>query len=96
MRWINEALLDAGHTSRKYGRKWCIALSGFLYLAGAALTSGAAHVEKGVAMLILGRIALGFGCGFGNTVCPFYLPKDLHLPMVFNDCDLALHQSASS
>lgn len=64
--------LWSGHVARKHGRKFCILLSGILYMIGAGFTSGAAHTERGLSMLILGRLALGFGCGFGNTVVLIY------------------------
>jgi len=46
------------------GRKNTIVIGGCTFLAGAAINGGAANI----AMLILGRILLGFGVGFTNQV----------------------------
>lgn len=46
------------------GRKPTILIASTLFLIGSALSASAEHIW----MLILGRIALGIGVGFGNEV----------------------------
>ena len=58
------ASLVASTVTRKFGRKYSMLFGGLLFCAG-AIINGAA---KGVWMLILGRILLGFGIGFANQV----------------------------
>ncbi|KAJ6405181.1 hypothetical protein OIU84_013203 [Salix udensis] len=53
------------------GRKNTIVLGGCTFLAGAAINGGAANI----AMLLLGRILLGFGVGFTNQATPLYLSE---------------------
>ena len=48
----------------KYGRKPTILVASSFFLLGAALSAAAEFIW----MLILGRIALGIGVGFGNEV----------------------------
>jgi MFS family permease len=56
--------LVASRLSTAIGRKNTMVLGGCTFLAGAAINGGAANI----AMLILGRILLGFGVGFTNQV----------------------------
>lgn len=50
-------------------------ISGICYLIGAGLTTGAVPSEAGgLAMLIIGRIMLGVGVGFANSVSVFSSP----------------------
>ncbi|MQL83283.1 hypothetical protein Taro_015779 [Colocasia esculenta] len=58
------ASLAASPVTRKCGRRASIVCGGLSFLLGAALNAGAANL----AMLILGRIMLGVGIGFGNQV----------------------------
>jgi MFS family permease len=46
------------------GRRNTIMLGGTIFLAGAAINGG----SKNIAMLIFGRILLGFGIGFTSQV----------------------------
>ena len=48
-------------------------ISGVCYLIGAGLTTGAVPRQAGLSMLIIGRIMLGVGVGFANSVSPFLL-----------------------
>lgn len=54
----------ASAVTRKLGRKWSMFSGGITFLAGAAINGAA----ENVAMLIIGRILLGFGVGFANQV----------------------------
>ncbi|KAE8056899.1 hypothetical protein FH972_013631 [Carpinus fangiana] len=56
------ASLVASRVTAAIGRKNTIVIGGCTFFAGAAINGGAANV----AMLILGRILLGFGVGFTN------------------------------
>jgi len=58
------ASLVASHVTRKLGRKLSMLLGGVLFCSGAIINGFA----KNVAMLIVGRILLGFGVGFANQV----------------------------
>lgn len=60
----------ASWVTRKYGRKMSMLVGGLAFLAGVALSSGAANV----AMLIFGRLFMGWGVGFANQVshCPTF------------------------
>lgn len=60
----------ASPITRKYGRKRSIICGGISFLIGAALNAAAVNL----AMLLLGRIMLGVGIGFGNQV-PFFILK---------------------
>lgn len=55
----------------KFGRKTSMLLGGGFFLAGAVLCGSAQHI----AMLILGRVFLGFGVGFGNQAVPLFLSE---------------------
>ncbi|XP_047309493.1 sugar carrier protein C-like [Impatiens glandulifera] len=63
--------LVASSITRVLGRKLSMVLGGSLFFVG-ALVNGFAH---GIWMLILGRILLGFGIGFGNQAVPLYLSE---------------------
>ncbi|CAN6204460.1 unnamed protein product [Urochloa humidicola] len=65
------ASLAASPVTRSYGRKASIVCGGVSFLAGAALNVAAVNL----AMLILGRIMLGVGIGFGNQAVPLYLSE---------------------
>ncbi|KAL6012066.1 Sugar transport protein 7 [Asimina triloba] len=58
------ASLVASLVTRKYGRRVSIVCGGISFLVGAGLNAGAMNL----AMLLLGRIMLGVGIGFGNQV----------------------------
>lgn len=58
------ASLAASPVTRNYGRRTSIICGGISFLIGATLNAAAANL----AMLILGRIMLGVGIGFGNQV----------------------------
>ena len=54
----------ASYVTSHYGRRITMIIAGIISLGGVALTSGA----QDFAMLIIGRILLGFGAGFANQV----------------------------
>lgn len=58
------ASLGAAAVTKRFGRRISMMMAGVIFLVGAALTGGAVHL----AMLIAGRILLGFGVGFANQV----------------------------
>ncbi len=58
------ASLIASPITRKYGRRTSIICGGISFLIGATLNAAAINL----AMLLLGRIMLGVGIGFGNQV----------------------------
>ena len=58
------ASLFAGYFTRKMGRKFTMILAGIFFLIGTGLCAGA----QDLAMLVIGRIFLGFGVGFANQV----------------------------
>ncbi|XP_058114166.1 sugar transport protein 7 [Magnolia sinica] len=65
------ASLAASPVTRKYGRRASILCGGISFLVGASLNAGAVNL----AMLLLGRIMLGVGIGFGNQAVPLYLSE---------------------
>ncbi|GER40521.1 major facilitator superfamily protein [Striga asiatica] len=65
------ASLCASHVTRLLGRKCSMLFGGSLFLTGAILNGFA----QNVAMLIIGRIFLGFGIGFANQSAPVYLSE---------------------
>ncbi|PON83066.1 Sugar/inositol transporter [Trema orientale] len=65
------ASLVASRLTAALGRRNTMVLGGCTFLAGAAINGGAANI----AMLILGRILLGFGVGFTNQATPVYLSE---------------------
>lgn len=58
------ATLVASPITRNYGRNASIVCGGISFLLGAILNASSVNL----AMLLLGRIVLGFGIGFGNQV----------------------------
>ncbi|XP_048332573.2 sugar transport protein 5 [Ziziphus jujuba] len=65
------ASLGASRLTALLGRRNIMILGGCTFLVGAAINGGAANI----AMLILGRILLGFGVGFTNQATPVYLSE---------------------
>ncbi|KAJ6355207.1 hypothetical protein OIU77_005738 [Salix suchowensis] len=65
------ASLIASPVTRTYGRRASIICGGVSFLIGATLNASAANL----AMLLLGRIMLGVGIGFGNQAVPVYLSE---------------------
>ncbi|KAI8550409.1 hypothetical protein RHMOL_Rhmol06G0104100 [Rhododendron molle] len=63
--------LVASRLTASLGRRNIMVLGGCLFFAGGAINGGA----KDVAMLIVGRILLGFGVGFTNQATPVYLSE---------------------
>lgn len=63
--------LFASPVTRNYGRRASIVCGGISFLIGAILNVAAVNL----AMLILGRIMLGVGIGFGNQGVPLYLSE---------------------
>ncbi|KAE9445661.1 hypothetical protein C3L33_22440, partial [Rhododendron williamsianum] len=63
--------LVASRLTAVLGRRNIMVLGGCLFFAGGAINGGA----KDVAMLIVGRILLGFGVGFTNQATPVYLSE---------------------
>ncbi|GKV18055.1 hypothetical protein SLEP1_g28483 [Rubroshorea leprosula] len=65
------ASLVASPVTRNYGRRVSIICGGVSFLVGAGLNAAALNL----AMLLLGRIMLGIGIGFGNQAVPVYLSE---------------------
>ncbi|XP_022755257.1 sugar carrier protein A-like isoform X1 [Durio zibethinus] len=65
------ASLVASPITRVYGRRASIICGGLSFLVGATLNAAAVNM----AMLLLGRIMLGVGIGFGNQAVPLYLSE---------------------
>ncbi|KAL5729385.1 Sugar transport protein 7 [Ranunculus cassubicifolius] len=65
------ASLVASPLTRNYGRRASIICGGCNFLIGATLNACAVNLP----MLILGRIMLGVGIGFGNQAVPLYLSE---------------------
>ncbi|KAL3514139.1 hypothetical protein ACH5RR_026856 [Cinchona calisaya] len=65
------ASLLASRLTAAVGRRNVMVLGGCIFLLGAAINGGA----ENIAMLILGRILLGFGVGFTNQATPVYLSE---------------------
>ncbi|KAK1292019.1 Sugar transport protein 7 [Acorus calamus] len=65
------ASIGASHVTRNYGRRASIICGGISFLIGATLNASAMNL----AMLLLGRIMLGVGIGFGNQAVPLYLSE---------------------
>ncbi|XP_010924558.2 sugar transport protein 14 [Elaeis guineensis] len=59
----------ASPVTRKYGRRASIVVGGASFFIGGAINAAAINVV----MLIIGRILLGVGIGFGNQAVPLYL-----------------------
>ncbi|KAF6143695.1 hypothetical protein GIB67_021705 [Kingdonia uniflora] len=65
------ASLVASPVTRNYGRRASIICGGISFLLGAILNALAVNLG----MLIMGRIMLGVGIGFGNQAIPLYLSE---------------------
>ncbi|KAI0511291.1 hypothetical protein KFK09_011916 [Dendrobium nobile] len=65
------ASLAASPVTRHRGRRTSILCGGLSFIAGATLNASA----QNLAMLLLGRILLGVGIGFGNQAVPLYLSE---------------------
>ncbi|XP_027330284.1 sugar transport protein 7 isoform X1 [Abrus precatorius] len=65
------ASLMASPVTRRHGRRASIIGGGISFLIGSALNASAVNL----AMLILGRVMLGVGIGFGNQAIPLYLSE---------------------
>ncbi|OMO94315.1 Sugar/inositol transporter [Corchorus olitorius] len=65
------ASLVASRLTVAIGRRNTMVIGGLTFLAGSAINGGAVNI----AMLILGRILLGFGVGFTNQATPVYLSE---------------------
>lgn len=63
--------LVASPITSKYGRRGSIICGGLSFIIGATLDASSVNL----AMLILGRIMLGVGIGFGNQAVPLYLSE---------------------
>ncbi|KAI6687775.1 hypothetical protein NL676_024603 [Syzygium grande] len=63
--------LLASRLTAAFGRRNMMVLGGCTFLAGATINGGAANI----AMLIIGRILLGFGVGLTNQATPLYLSE---------------------
>lgn len=61
----------ASWVTRRLGRKLSMLAGGSMFCAGALINGFA----QDVAMLIIGRILLGFGIGFANQAVPLYLSE---------------------
>ncbi|XP_039122755.1 LOW QUALITY PROTEIN: sugar transport protein 14-like [Dioscorea cayenensis subsp. rotundata] len=61
----------ASRVTTKYGRRMSILVGSISFFLGGAINAGAVNI----AMLIIGRILLGFGIGFGNQAVPLYLSE---------------------
>uniref|UniRef100_A0A0A9H4S2 Major facilitator superfamily (MFS) profile domain-containing protein n=1 Tax=Arundo donax TaxID=35708 RepID=A0A0A9H4S2_ARUDO len=63
--------LVASRVTRTIGRQAVMLIGGSLFLAGSAVNAGAINI----AMLIVGRMLLGFGVGFTAQAAPLYLAE---------------------
>ncbi|KAJ0264521.1 Sugar transport protein 4 [Hirschfeldia incana] len=63
--------LFASTITRVFGRKWSMFLGGLTFFIGSAFNGFA----QNIAMLLIGRILLGFGVGFANQSVPVYLSE---------------------
>uniref|UniRef100_A0ACD5UBC7 Uncharacterized protein n=1 Tax=Avena sativa TaxID=4498 RepID=A0ACD5UBC7_AVESA len=63
--------LVASRVTRKIGRQAVMLLGGAMFLAGSIINAAAANI----AMLIAGRMLLGFGLGFTLQAAPVYLSE---------------------
>jgi sugar porter (SP) family MFS transporter len=61
----------AASMTRAYGRKVSLVFASICFMAGTGLNAGAVNL----AMLVVGRILLGFGIGAANTSVPLYLSE---------------------
>ncbi|KAJ4951590.1 hypothetical protein NE237_028422 [Protea cynaroides] len=65
------ASLIASRLTRAMGRRATMVIGGCTFFIGAAINGAAVNI----AMLIIGRILLGFGVGFTNQATPVYLSE---------------------
>ncbi|KAG8082171.1 hypothetical protein GUJ93_ZPchr0014g47265 [Zizania palustris] len=65
------ASLVASRVTRAMGRQAVMLMGGALFFAGGAVTGAAVNI----AMLIVGRMLLGFGVGFTNQATPLFLAE---------------------
>ncbi|KAL8131971.1 hypothetical protein AgCh_007755 [Apium graveolens] len=65
------SLFVASWVTRRLGRKLSMLAGGILFCAGALING----LAQNIVMLIVGRILLGFGIGFGNQAVPLYLSE---------------------
>ncbi|PUZ47432.1 hypothetical protein GQ55_7G164400 [Panicum hallii var. hallii] len=65
------ASLVASGVTRRVGRRAVMLVGGTMFLAGSVINAGAVNI----AMLIVGRILLGFGVGFTAQAAPLYLAE---------------------
>ncbi|XP_066362695.1 hexose carrier protein HEX6-like isoform X2 [Miscanthus floridulus] len=61
----------ASSVTARCGRRPSMIVAGVAIIAGAAIGGSAVHIS----MLILGRVLLGVGLGFGNQAVPLYLSE---------------------
>lgn len=61
----------ASYVTRKYGRRGSIMTGAVSFFLGGVVNAAAVNIF----MLIIGRILLGFGIGFGNQAVPLYLSE---------------------
>ncbi|XP_050372686.1 sugar transport protein 13-like [Argentina anserina] len=61
----------ASYTTRKLGRKMTMLVAGIFFCVGTILNAAA----QNLAMLIIGRLLLGCGVGFGNQAVPLFLSE---------------------
>lgn len=61
----------ASAVTARYGRRPSMIVAGTAFIAGAAIGGSAIHLS----MVILGRVLLGVGLGFGNQAVPLYLSE---------------------
>ncbi|XP_004508394.1 sugar transport protein 7-like isoform X3 [Cicer arietinum] len=88
------ASLIASPVTRKYGRKTSIIAGGISFLIGSILNAAAANL----AMLIIGRIMLGVGIGFGDQILTGINSILFYAPVLFQSMgfgrDASLYSSA--
>ncbi|XP_031498448.1 sugar transport protein MST3-like [Nymphaea colorata] len=65
------ASFGAGKVTRAFGRRASMLFGGIAFLLGSFISAGAIHI----AMLIVGRLLLGFGVGFINQSAPVYISE---------------------
>ncbi|KAL6650826.1 hypothetical protein ACP70R_009751 [Stipagrostis hirtigluma subsp. patula] len=63
--------LAASRVTRRVGRKAVMLIGGTLFLTGSIINAGAVNI----AMLIIGRMLLGFDVGFTTQAAPLYLAE---------------------
>jgi len=61
----------ASHVTRTWGRRGSILVGATSFFLGAVVNAASVNI----AMLIIGRILLGVGIGFGNQAVPLYLSE---------------------